>query len=314
MKTTLTTLVVLVAAALPASAGAAAPTAATGGAARVTQTGATLTGSLTPRGEETVYFFEYGPTRRYGARTPDIPAGAGRSTVTAAATIEGLTPATRYRYRLVARNASGTARGARRSFRTPAQPLGLTLTADANPVTFGTPATIRGTVTGTGAAGQSVVLQARPFPFTSDFADVAGPAPTDAAAAFVFAPVALAATTQYRVRLVDRPAVASPIVSVAVGVRVSTYAARRIRRGGLLLFRGTIRPARAGAQVAIQKRNSRGGWSVVAGTITRGGTEGFSRFAKRVRVRRGGTYRVLVALADGNLTTNTGSEIRVRTR
>jgi hypothetical protein len=315
VKTTLLTAVALLTAlALPGSALAESPTAATGGAARVTQTNATLTGSVNPRGERTVYFFEYGTTTRYGARTPDFPAGDGRSTVTAAATIDGLTPATRYQYRLVARNEDGTARGANRSFRTPNQPLGVTLTADANPVTFGNPATVRGTVTGTGGGGQPVVLQARGFPFTTDFADVAGPLNTDAVGAFVFTPIGIPSTTQYRVRLVNRPGVESPILSIGVGVRVATYVQRRVRRGGLLQFSGTIRPARAGAQVAIQKRNSRGGWSVVAGTITRGGGETFSRYRKRVRIPRGGTYRILVALADGNLTTNTGTEVRIRTR
>jgi hypothetical protein len=299
---------------LPASAVAAPPTVATGGAARVTQTSATLTGSVTPNGRPTVYFFEYGPTARYGARTPDFPANPGRGTLPAAATLEGLTAATRYQYRLVARNQDGTRRGANRSFRTPNQPLGVTLAADANPVTFGTPATIRGTVTGTGGANQPVVLQARGFPFTSPWADVAGPARTDAAGSFVFSPIGIPATTQYQVRLVDRPGVGSPVLSIGVGVKVATYVKRSVRRGGRLLFTGTIRPARAGAQVAIQKRTSTGTWSVVAGTITRGGGVDRSRFAKRVRIPRGGTYRVLVALADGNLTTNTGTEVRIRTR
>jgi hypothetical protein len=304
----------VVSAVAPAAARAEAPGVTTGGAARVTQTSATLTGQVNPRGERAVYFFEYGTTTRYTARTPDFPAGEGRSAVTAAANLDGLTPATRYQYRLVARNRSGTTRGANRSFRTPDQPLGVTLVADANPVRFGDPATIRGTVTGTGNAGQPVVLQARPFPFTTPFGDVAGPVPSDPAGNFVFSPVALGATTQYRVRLANRPQVDSPVLSLGVAVRVATYARRTVRRGGLLQFSGTIRPARPGAQVGIQKRNSRGGWSIVAGTITRGGDEGLSRFRKRVRVPRGGTYRVLVAVADGNLTSGTGSEIRIRTR
>jgi len=297
----------------PAGALAAAPAATTGGAARVTQTSATLTGQVNPRRERTSYFFEYGPAPRFGTRTAEFPAGEGGANVAAAANLEGLVPATRYQYRLVARNRSGTTRGATRGFRTPDQPLGVTLTADANPVTFGTPATIRGTVTGTGGAGQPVVLQARPFPFTAPFGDVAGPVPSDPAGGFLFSPVVLPETTQYRIRLANRPDVESPILSVGVGVRVATYVRRRVRRGGLLQFSGTIRPQRPGAQVAVQKRNSRGGWSIIAGTITRGGDEGLSRFRKRVRVPRGGTYRILVAVNDGNLSSGTGSEIRIRT-
>jgi hypothetical protein len=296
----------------PAAAVAATPVVTTGDAARVTQTSATLTGRVDPRGEATAYFFEYGTTTRFGTRTSQFPAGSGRA-VTAAAQVDGLTPDTRYVYRLVARNPSGVTRGTVRAFRTPRQPLGVTLTADANPVRFADATTIRGTVTGTNGGGQPVVLQARGFPYTSPFTDIAGPVASNAAGNFAF-PVAPTASAQYRVRLANRPAVDSPVLSLGVGVRISTYVRRRVTRGRSVQFSGTIRPARPGAQVGIQKRNSRGGWSIVGGTITRGGDADSSRWRVRVRIPRGGTYRVLVALSDGNLVSNVGSEVRIRTR
>jgi hypothetical protein len=304
----------VLAAALPAGAQAAAPVVQTGGAARVTQTSATLLGTVDPGREQTVYLFEFGPEGSTVAtsRTPEVPAGAGDRPVNAAVDIAPLAPATTYRYRIVARNEDGTRRGRVRSFRTPRQPLGLTATVDANPVLFGTPAAVRGAVTGTGAGGRPVVLQGRPFPFTSEFADLTAPTPTDAAGAFAFGGLGIGTTTQFRVRLAGRPGVVGPILSVGVAARVATFVARRVQRGRRVTFRGWIRPARPGAQVAVQRRARNGEWSVVAGTITRGGSADRSRFRKRVRIRRTGRYRVLVVINDGNLVGNVGREVRIR--
>ena len=310
----LVTAAAVAATALPASAQAAAPVVQTGGAARVTQTSATLTGSVDPGGEQTVYLFEFGPEGSPVAttRTPEVPAGDGARPVTAAVDIP-TAPATRYRYRIVARNADGTRRGRVRSFRTPRQPLGLALTADLNPITFGGPgATVRGAVTGTGAAGRPVVLQVRSFPYTTPFADLTLPTVTDAAGGFAFTGLGIGQTTQFRVRLAQRPGVTSPVVTVGVAARVATFVAERVRRGRRVTFKGWIRPARPGAQVAIQRRNRSGEWSTVAGTITRGGDADRSRFRKRIRIRRTGRYRVLVVINDGNLTGNTGREVRIR--
>ncbi len=92
-----------------------APVITTGGVQNVTSTSAVLTGTVNPRGSATTVFFRYGPTRDYGARTPNqvVPADA---TVPVVAPISGLAPNTRYHYRLVA--AGGAVSGNDRSFRT----------------------------------------------------------------------------------------------------------------------------------------------------------------------------------------------------
>src|SRR5947209_5577976 len=84
------------------------PTVATGGAKSVTATSATLTGTVNPNGESTSYHFEHGTTTAYGSTSPTGDAGSGTKNVNASEAISGLAPNTKYHYRLVASNSSGT--------------------------------------------------------------------------------------------------------------------------------------------------------------------------------------------------------------
>lgn len=86
--------------------------------ARVTDTGAHLQGGVYPNGQATSYYWQYGTSAAYGQRTAPVSAGSGTDPVTALGHIFGLTPGTRYHYRLVATNASGTEYGYDFSFRT----------------------------------------------------------------------------------------------------------------------------------------------------------------------------------------------------
>ncbi len=76
------------------------------------QTSATIEGRVNPRSFQTNYFFEWGPTSAYGNRAPLNPiepsAGAGGQPVPAATTLSGLSPATTYHYRMVAKSDAGT--------------------------------------------------------------------------------------------------------------------------------------------------------------------------------------------------------------
>ena len=271
----------------------------------------TLLGRVNASGARTTYFFQYGPTTRYGAVTPSAVAAARAGTVNVTAPVGGLAPFTTYHYRLVARNRNGTTRGADRTFKTRRMPLGLVLAATPNPVPFGRPTVLAGTLSGTGSANRQILLQSNPFPYTQGFAPTANVQLTNAAGQFAFPLLSVPINTQYRIVIPGRPEIASPIVSVGVTLRVGTNtSATRVRRGRSVRFFGTVRPARPGAQFAIQVLR-RGAWRTVAGGIVRGAAGGVSRYARRVRIRRGGQYRVFVAIADGTFVASTGRTVRI---
>ncbi len=301
--------------ALPAAAQAAtAPSVTTGGAANVAQQTARLTGSVDPNGDTTGYQFQYGTTSAYGSVTPEATlTGDGRKTVTA--DVGGLAPATTYHYRLIAHNGKGLTKGKDRTFKTKAQPLGVTFAATPNPLLPGGTTTLAGQLTGTGNGGREIVLQSNPFPYTQGFKADGNKLITDAQGNFSFGLRAVAFNTQYRVALPDKPAVVSPIVVVSVAVRVSTHlGAHTVKRGHKLTFRGAIRPAIDGTPIAIQKLNSKNHWVTIAGTAARHNSSASSVYSKKVTISRGGKYRVYAGVTNGMYVPNTGSTFTIHTK
>lgn len=290
------------------------PAVTTGGAANITPTSVRLTGTVDPNGAATEYQFQYGPTTAYGQVTPPLQVtGDGVKTITV--DVEGLAPATRYYYRLVARNSAGETVGARRSFRTLRQPLGIELAASPNPVVYGGGATIAGRVTGTGAGGRTVVLQSNPFPFTQGFQNAGNAQIADAQGNFAFPLLFVPFNAQYRVVLLDRPNVASPIVTLNVAVRVNArVGTNRVRKGSLLTFQGTIQPAIGGSLLSVQRKDSKGRWVKVGGMAARHSNSKQSKFKRRVRIRRTGTYRVYATVANGQYAEAASREFRIRVK
>ena len=299
-----------------ATAAPAKPEVRTGAAANVAQTTATLTGRVNPNERATTWYFEYGTTSLYGGRTPDVTTGPTNRFAAVAADIAALAPATRYHYRLVARNARGPVKGPDRTFRTKRQPLGLSLAATPNPVGVGGATTLAGVLSGTGNANRQVVLQFNPFPYSQGFANLGDAHVTDANGAFSFPLLGITLNTQYRVLLPQNQAVQSPIVALGVAprVRASAKRVRRTRRGAIVRFRGRVTPAHDGTQIAIQ-RLRRGNWVTINGTVARHTRSGqYSRYSKRLRLRRGGTFRVWAGVTSGDHVPAASRELRVRVR
>jgi hypothetical protein len=108
---------------------AAPPAASTGSASAISETVATIAGSLNPHGSDSSYRFEYGISDHYGQSVPASPGGplTGTTPSAVSAPLTGLQPGTTYHYRLVATNAGGTTFGDDHTFTTtgpapPAQP------------------------------------------------------------------------------------------------------------------------------------------------------------------------------------------------
>ncbi len=84
-----------------------APSASTGTAGSISQSTAVIYGNTAPYGQATDYYFQYGTTTAYGARTPTAQTRSTRTATTASATLNGLSLATTYHYRLVSSNCGG---------------------------------------------------------------------------------------------------------------------------------------------------------------------------------------------------------------
>jgi hypothetical protein len=296
--------------ALPAAAHAAAtPKATTGPARDVSYGSAALTGTVNPSGNNTSYYFQYGPTKAYGSQTGIADAGSGTGGVNARLAISGLQPITVYHYRLVAVNGAGVSTGSDRSFKTEKVPLSLAILASPNPVAFGGTVTIQGTLSGTSNANRAVVLQANAFPFTAGFQSIGNTELTSPTGGFSFTVPALGSITQFRVFTPTSTPVISPVTTENVAVRVSSHVARTKRHGFARIY-GTVTPAVLGAQVGVLRIV--GGRGVLAGgTVTKAKDASSSQFSRVVRVKKG-AYRVLIKVAPGAVISAYGTPLLIR--
>jgi len=103
-------------------ASAATPAVFTSAANAISNTRATLNGTVKAGGQPTSYAFQYGLSSAYTKQTPAHSAGSGFTNLKVSAAITRLTPGTVYHFRVVAVNASGIAVGADRTFKTTGHP------------------------------------------------------------------------------------------------------------------------------------------------------------------------------------------------
>jgi hypothetical protein len=293
----------------PAAAALSAPEVSTGGPRDVSYASAVLTGTVDPSGSDTSYYFQYGPTKSYGGQTAIANAGAGDKAVSISLPVDGLQPITVYHYRLVAVNADGATLGNDHTLLTTKVPLSLAILASPNPVVFGGPIVIQGTLSGTGDANREVVLQANAFPFTAGFQDVGNAELTNATGGFAFTLLDASQVTQFRVLTTTKPAVASPVTTENVAVRVTSHVAKARRRGFARIY-GTVTPAENGQQVGIlQIAHGRG--ILAGGTVLKAnGTTTSSSFSRVVRIHRG-VYRVLVRVVGAGQVSNYGQPLLI---
>ena len=188
----------------------------------------------------------------------------------------------------------------------------LSIAAAPSPVTFGKATTLSGKLTGGKAAGgQAVVVEADTAPFDGTYTDVAT-ATTDGNGDWsaINAPTAL---TRYRAQAKTAPPTTSDTVDVNVRLRVRIRVSDRTPASGRRVrFSGTVAPAHDGATARIQRRRPDGSWHTVARTTLADAGDAVSRYSKRVKVTRTGTYRVRAASGDGDHLRGTSGTRRLR--
>ena len=118
----------------------------------VERTTATLNARVNPRGSQTTYWFEYGTDANFGSVTSLQSAGNGSALTAVSASLSGLSPATKYFFRVNAQNQFGTVNGPTQNFTTkgPVLSAPAATTRAANNVGT-TTATLRGIVDPNGA-------------------------------------------------------------------------------------------------------------------------------------------------------------------
>ena len=168
----------------------------------------------------------------------------------------------------------------------------VTLKSSADLVTFPSPVTLTGKVKGA-KAGVIVSLERRAADATAFVP--AGTATTDGTGSYSFTqrPAqssvfrATAATTPPATSA-DTPVAVAPLVGLKVS-DATPHKGQRVR------FRGTVRPQHDGTRVAIQRKKADGTWATVKTPLLRDAGSAFSRYSKRFRIRRTGTYRTVIA-------------------
>ncbi len=294
-----------------ARAGAAAAPAgvSTGAATQVSYGSATLEGSVNPRGSDTSYYFQYGPTRAYGGQTTIADAGAGTHTVDVSLPITGLQPLTEYHYRLVAVNGAGAVSGADRTLLTTKVPLTLEILSSPDPVLFGGTAIIQGTLSGTENGDREVVLQANSVPLLGRLPGRRQPRADDRHGRLSVPAAGPVGHDRVQGGHDHQPTGAQP-----GGARERRGEGGRAPGQGppghSVRIYGTVTPAEEGAQIGIL-RTVRGRGVLVGGTTLRRGTASSSSFSAQVRARRG-VYRVLALVRNSAQVSNYSQPVFIR--
>jgi hypothetical protein len=171
----------------------------------------------------------------------------------------------------------------------------LTIGADDSPLTFGQSTLISGRLkNSTLKAGVLVTLQELPAPYDGGWEDAATTT-TNKSGGYRFRGVGPDLTTRYRTTTTVPQAISKEVpveVRMRVTLRLSDYTPRRRQR---VRFFGTTAPEHDGLTVRIQRRSRfTRRWKTVRETVLKDAGDELSRYSKRIRVRRSGTYRARV--------------------
>ncbi|HEX4733462.1 MAG TPA: hypothetical protein VH247_03535 [Thermoleophilaceae bacterium] len=172
----------------------------------------------------------------------------------------------------------------------------LTIKASAASVTFGRNVTLSG-ATKNMPAGTTLEVQQNPYPYAG-FKPTGKTGVVDPAGNWSIAGVFPQMHTQYKVVAKTAPPVESGTVFVRVSLRVSFRVGDSTpKKGAMDRFFGTVASAHDGKPLLIQKKTATGYKTVTRTTLLDNGTA-TSKYSKKLRIRRNGTYRVIAESLD----------------
>jgi hypothetical protein len=265
-----------------------APSAATAPASDVRTTSAHANGSVTPNGQNTTWWFEFGTTTSYGSRTGKHGAGSGSSARAVSTSLGSLQPGVTYHFRLVASNASGTSYGSDQSFTT----IGIVLARTGSATNVGvTAATVTGSVDPKGRATTWYFEYGTTSGYGSrTSAQSAGSGSGDVNVSAAIAGLQPATTYHYRlVATSDVGTSRGSDLTFRTGVVTLSTSARQVVYGRRVILSGIVPTRRAGETVLIlSARLGRDDFGQIATAVTSDG--GAWRFAAAPWI--GTAYRV----------------------
>ena len=184
-----------------------------------------------------------------------------------------------------------------------------------SPVVWARSTVVTGKLTGTNPnAGVPVELEADPFPFDDTGFSRVATGTTDANGDYRLLDKPTL-HTRYRVVARTSPPTTSAADTVLVRIRVKFgVSTSRPSSGSLVRFSGTACPEHDGKLAYIQRRTSTGAYRTVARARLRDADAPCSAYARRVRIRGGGVYRVKVPSRDADHSTGTSRRIRISPR
>jgi hypothetical protein len=169
----------------------------------------------------------------------------------------------------------------------------LTIGAAPNPIVYNASTVISGKLKGKVKSSIPVALVGNEAPFTGGYDPVATTT-TDGKGDYRFSGVRPLLNTRYHVSTAVPPETSADVlvqVRIKVVLRLSDNTPRKGQR---VRFYGTAAPDHDGRLVYIQRQSSTGKWRTLARTALGDAGSEFSKFSRRMRVRRSATYRARV--------------------
>lgn len=274
-------------------------------ATAITASTATLPARITPRGQVASYFFEIGPTKAFGSQTETAQVGPAGTSLPVALPVAALQPNTRYYFRAVARNATGTTKGRTRTFTTLRDVAAVSIKAARSTVTWGGSTVVAGAVSGAGIGGVRVALLRQDAPYDRAPVEIAATT-TSSAGTYTFSVSRLYSSTRLTVATRTTPVMTSRAVAIRSRLLVQFKARKRTSRS--VQVRALIYP-RVGSGKASLQRRAGGRWvTVKRPRLTHSRAANRSAFTTTI-ARRSTTerYRVVIVPRDDGAHVQTSS-------